>query len=241
MPTHTKNKWLMTLVILLLLVNGVTIAMFWIGRGKEKLPPPPPPQEQGGSPANYLIRELGLDSQQQQRYMVLVKEHQQASAQLRRQIGEEKDRFFGLLRQSTAPDSVKKAAVAAASRQTEALDLLTFEHFQKVRAICTPAQQEKFDRIIQQVTAMMAGPKPGGPGGPPPPDYLRNGPGPKSKEGRRLPPEGHPPGDSMGHRPPSGDFPPDGPPPHRLPHGHRPPPPGGSPPEGHPPPPPLPE
>lgn len=220
----------MGLVIGLLLVNGVTIALFWLGREKrEQLPPPPP--EQGG-PANYLIRELELDSQQQQQYMQLVKEHRQASAQLRRQISEEKDRFFGLLRQSQVPDSVKKAAAAAVSRQTEALDLLTFDHFRKVRTLCTPAQQEKFDRIIRQVTAMMAGPKPGGP---PPGDSLPGHPPVKTKDPQesRLSPPGDNPPPGRHRPPPPGGFPPEGPP-----LGDRPPPPGGPPPGGHRPPPP---
>jgi periplasmic protein CpxP/Spy len=223
MPTPIKNKWLLALVIGLIIVNAVTITVFWLDREKQ---PSPPPHEQGG-PANYLIRELGLDSRQQQQYMQLVNEHRQAAEQLRRMIREEKDRFFGLLRQDSTPDSVKKAAAASVSRQTAALDLLTFDHFQKVRAICTPAQQEKFDHIIQQVTAMMGGP---GPGGPPPGDPSPgNSPLKDSLLGKQSPPAkplpGKPPVKAPHHRlpPPPGDFPPDGPPP--GPHGDRPPPP----------------
>lgn len=243
MATFSKNKWLTALVILLVVINAVTIVLFWMGRDQQQ-PPSRPPHAQGG-PANYLIRELQLDGQQQQQYLQLVNVHRQAADQLREQIGEKKDSLFHLLRQNPVPDSVKKAAVAAAGRLSEELDLLTFDHFQKVRALCTPAQQEKFDRIIREVIAMMGGPRPEGPGGPPhgktPPDSLPAGPLKKTKNtqndrpGQRDHfPGGPPPGGHGDRPPPPGDFPPDHPPPHR-------PPPDGPPPGRpgeHPPPPP---
>lgn len=229
MSTTTKNKWLTGLVILLIAANAATITVFWLGRRKHHVPPP---HEQGG-PANYLIRELELDSLQQQQYRQLVNEHRQAAEQLRQKIKEEKDHFFGLLRQGNTPDSVKNAVAAAVSRQTAALDLLTFDHFQKVRAIGTPAQQEKFDRIIQKVMAMMAGP---GPGGPPPQDVStgnflsKDSLAGKQPSQDKIVPGGDPSKNQQGDRPPPPrDFPPDGP------HGDRPPPPGHHPPGGPPP------
>jgi Spy/CpxP family protein refolding chaperone len=39
------------------------------------------------------------------------------------------------------------------------IELVTFYHFQKVRAICTAEQQQKFDEVIDEAIRML-GPKP---------------------------------------------------------------------------------
>ena len=169
MNAPAKNKLLTWLVILLLIANTATITMFWLGKRK-----PPPPK---GTAHEFLVKELKLDAKQQVQLEVLVKEHREAAEKFREKIKEAKDSFFNLLQQPAVPDSIKRSAAAAVSAVTEQLDLLTLDHFQKVRALCTPDQQKIFDNIIHQVTRMMAPPQPGGPGrgpqGPPPPDGER--------------------------------------------------------------------
>ena len=168
MNTGTKNKLLTWLVILLVIANAVSIAMFWLNKNQK----PPQPK---GTPNEFLVKELKLDAAQQQQLDVLVKEHRQAAELLREKVKSAKDNLFELVKQNDATDSVKQAAAAAVSKITEELDILTVNHFQKVRSLCNTDQQIKFDEIIHQVTAMIAQPRPpmglGGPQGdrPPPP------------------------------------------------------------------------
>jgi Spy/CpxP family protein refolding chaperone len=172
MSSVSKNKLLTTLVLLLLIANAVTIAMFWLGKPKHPLQPK-------GSPQEFLVKELKLDSNQQRQLEVLVKEHRQAAEQIREKIKAAKDSLFALVKQSNVSDSAKQTAATTASNYTEQLDVLTLNHFIKVRTLCTPEQQKKFDEIIQRVLRMMAQPRPpqgsGGPGGP---DGPREGPPP---------------------------------------------------------------
>lgn len=174
-----KNKLLLWLVALLLIANAVTIAFFWLGRGHR------PPQLKG-SPQEFLSKELSLDTQQQTQLEELVKEHRSAAERIRPKIREAKETLFELIKQPGVTDSAKQAAAKAVSIQTEALDLLAFNHFQKIRALCTAEQQKKFDAIIQDVIRMIGqqrppmGPRNGMQGPPPPP-----GEGP---EGNRPPP-----------------------------------------------------
>lgn len=176
----SKNKLLTWLVVLLLVANAATITMFWIGRGKH----PPQPK---GTPQEFLISELKLDTTQQEQLQLLGKDHRQAAEQLRKKTREAKEALFDLLKQPSVSDSTKQAAAKAVSVNTEALDLLTLSHFQKVRALCTIDQQKKFDAIIQEVIRMIGQPRPpmrpGGPGNGP------QGPPPKGNGDNRPPPE----------------------------------------------------
>lgn len=166
MNHETKNKLLTWLVVLLIIVNAATLAFFWLNRPKY-------PQQFKGSPQEFLVTALKLNSSQQQQYEVLVKAHHEEADQLREKIKIAKESFFDLLKQKEVSDSLKQAMANRASMITEELDIMTLNHFQKVRALCNVDQQKKFDEIIQQVTDMIGHPRqPGGPGkgpqGPPP-------------------------------------------------------------------------
>jgi periplasmic protein CpxP/Spy len=158
MNSPAKNKLLVWLVAILVIANAATLAIFWLGKKQEPAP-------SKGTPKEFLIQQLQLNTQQQAELDVLVKEHRQAAEQLRRKTRAAKESFFDLLKQTNITDSIKKAAAKAVSVNTEELDLLTLNHFQSVRSLCTPEQQKKFDGIIHEVTSMMARPRPpGGPG-----------------------------------------------------------------------------
>ena len=162
-----KNRLLTWLLLLLLIINAATIVLFWIGRTR---------QHPGGkgSPKDFLIKELKLDDKQWAQFEDLARAHRAAVEPLRQKVREAKDRLFDLVKETNASDSTKQEAAAAVSKLTEQIDILTLNHFQQVRAICNADQQVKFDKIIHEITSMMA-PRPGGPppgpGGdrPPPP------------------------------------------------------------------------
>jgi len=177
MNPSSKNKLLVWLVVLLLLANAATITMFWLGRVKHSPPP-------GTEAKDFLVKELDLDSTQQIRFAALRKEHRTAVDSLREKVKEAKNHLFDLVKDTAATDAMKQDAAAAVSRITEQIDLYTVEHFQKVRAICNPAQQKRFDEILRQVTTMMAPPRPPGP---PPP----GGPDRTGQDDDRPPPPPH--------------------------------------------------
>lgn len=161
MKLLNKNNILVSLVILLLLANTATLVNYWMKRPKGPKAPPP------AQPSQYLINTLKLDKGQQEKYLALVKEHQEASMPLLKQLKASKDSMFQLIGQNDISDSLVMKAANQAGKVMEELDLLTFRHFREVRKICNPGQQEIFDNIIQDMLSMM-GPRgrPGGPGGP---------------------------------------------------------------------------
>ena len=187
MNTFSKSRLFTSLLILLLLANIVSLGLYWWTKEKQA----PPQNGAGSAAATFLIKELNLDTAQQAAYKLLREEHQQQTKMLRENIREYKKTFFDLLAQSVV-DSVELHKQAELIGKTEAtLNLFTFQHFRKVRVLCTDDQKKKFDSIIQQVLRMMGGQSsspppprrvegdhPPPPDGPPPPDQMREGPPP---------------------------------------------------------------
>jgi periplasmic protein CpxP/Spy len=152
MYSKTKNKLLIWLVILLLTGNTASIAIFWLGKNKQSV-------AIKGTPKEFLVKELQLNSRQQEELELLMIRHREETPELRKEIRQAKKDFFDLLKQQNIADSNLQAAAKNVSLSIEQLDLFTFAHFKKIRELCTPEQQDKFDRIIQQVTTMMPPPQ----------------------------------------------------------------------------------
>jgi hypothetical protein len=66
-----------------------------------------------------------------------------------------KKRFFDLLNQAETTDSMLITRSNEIAEMQKKLDLVTFRHFQKVRAICRPDQLQKFDTVIKEIVNRM--------------------------------------------------------------------------------------
>ena len=158
-----RSKWWAIAFIVLLIMDVASLAAVWLL--KEKRPAPRP------EVAEFLARELGFDSLQKQELFNLRAEHQQQARALRGKTREAKDALFALLKEAFVPDSMLAKAAEASSVNDRQLDILTFRHLQKIRELCTPEQQKKFDAVIHEVLRSMGPPMPppGREGHPPPP------------------------------------------------------------------------
>jgi hypothetical protein len=106
----------------------------------------------------------------------------------RQQMRRLKDALFENLK-TPADDTDADSIAREIGRLQTAIDQNTYQHFKAVRAMLKPAQQKKFDDVIQSVLRNM--------GGPPP---RREGPG-----GRGFPPDGPPPHGEHPEGPPPGE------------------------------------
>ncbi len=182
MNNAIKNKLLTWSVVFLLVANAGTILFFWINR-------PPKIQTIKGSPRDFLVHALELDSSQLSAFQDLIEKHQSAVRALRREIGSAKEDLFQLLKQPVIDEAQKKKNVEAITIKIQQLELLNLEHFQHVRALCNEKQKMKFDELLDQLAFLMAEPRTPGAGMPAPPP---------NEEGHRLPP----PPNGDGHHPP---------------------------------------
>lgn len=177
MNNFTNNRWLSVITLLLLTANIVTLALLWTNKKNEKeqviLQPKP-----GGQVFEFITHELNLDSAQQIAYEKMREAHQAGVRPLQDSIRNAKNTFFDLLADEKAGDAMIQGFSKRIAELEQQRDVLTFKHFQKLRAICNKKQQTKFDSIIQEVLRRMGGPK--RPPGPPRPGM--------ENEDRRPPP-----------------------------------------------------
>ncbi len=185
MSYFNRNKWTAIAFLLLIALNIITLSTLWIMHERETGRPA------GNQPelVDFLVKELGLDSAQKKQLIVLRDEHRQQMQAIRRNNRDAKNAFFDLLQQEDLTDTALAAAAKEAARYDAETDMLTFRHFQKIRALCNAEQQVRFESVIRQVLRMMA-PPPGRPQGGPPPGREGEKPGgpPPGEERRSAPP-----------------------------------------------------
>jgi hypothetical protein len=181
--------------VLLLLCNIVLIGVVWYTL----------PRGGGNAPRDRVIAEVGLKADQVSHYEELIKDHRREMQRLRKAGRLFRDSLFAQLgKPAVLPDTL----IARIGQNQQQIELVTYRHFEQVRALCDDGQKEKFDQIIGDVLRMMNPGKPhrpDGPGngdehgrnphdrgdspeGPPPPDDRQ---GPPNEGDRRPPPDRH--------------------------------------------------
>lgn len=167
-------KWM---VIILTILNIALIVSIWINKPHHGMGGPPPhhhgqgrPDGHERGPAGMLIRELGFSPEQIKQFEALKEEHHSSVEKLMENGHGLRDGFFELLKNDSVNQTLVTEKAAAISENQKNIEMITFDHFKKVRAICNPEQKKRFDIIIEKVLRHM-GPPRGGPGGPPPPHH----------------------------------------------------------------------
>lgn len=136
---NTITTWLISILII---ANIATLTFFWIGHVKN---------QKENSPKEFLSKKLNFSESQKNAYFKLAKEHNESAKTIRDQIKIDKENLFQLLKSDTINDSVRNSSAMKVSLSIQSLDILTFEHFRKVRAICTEEQKPIFDELIQKM------------------------------------------------------------------------------------------
>ena len=158
MNTVLKKNLLLWAVIALIIANVAMLAIFYHTRIRERHP--------ADNPGRFIQEQLGLDDAQRQKVIGLSDEHHRQTEALRHTIAVQEDSLFSLLRLSYPSDSLRDAIISRVAVSKGEMDRLAFEHFKRVRLLCRPDQQKKFDEIIHDVVRMIS-PLP--PHRPPPP------------------------------------------------------------------------
>jgi Spy/CpxP family protein refolding chaperone len=160
-----KQRTLLIIVLVVLVVNIATLAMLWMGK-RENHDNPGPGQE----PGIWLSEQLSLTPEQEDQYRDMRMQHHEAIMALEQRKKKLKDALFSQLKENTAPQLLDSISQQTAKLEAEK-DMLTYNHFKRLRQILKPEQQQKFDAIIRQMLERMGGERP--PGGDHSPEMRR--------------------------------------------------------------------
>ena len=167
---------LLVTVVLLVICNIGLMFTIWHNPNRDCPPLPPPPG--GHGPRNFVIEHLNLNNDQISKYDQLIKEHQQSMSDLRQSAAGLRGMLFSNV-ERTDTHFTDSVATLIAGKQKE-IEMVTYTHFGKLRALCTDSQKKDLDNILSDVIKKMngghnrppgdrPGPPPGGEHEPPPP------------------------------------------------------------------------
>ena len=146
-----STKFYKTVIFILLLINIGTLSFLWINRPPHDGPPP-----RGGDVTEFLSHELKFNDEQQQQLRNLVDVNRKEMDALRNANRELHDNYFGMLAAADVDTSRVSVMADSITALQNKIELMTFYHFRKVRAICNKEQQKKYDTIINDALRMMA-------------------------------------------------------------------------------------
>jgi len=141
---NSTNRILIVAVVLLLAANLVMVYMM-VKRPNRR----GAHREMRGGP-NEIIKALDLTDDQKKTYEQLKEVHFKSTKPLFDSIRSAKLAYFNMAKDSSVSDSVFMAYSETIRQKQSQADRLVFEHFRKVRQIFTPAQQIKFDSLLQK-------------------------------------------------------------------------------------------
>lgn len=150
---NTRNKWLIGIIAILLLTN-ITLLFFFLRQDPAK-------QERKDRPglgfSEFLRKDVGFSPEQMKLFDSLRTEHFKRMRPMFDNISNTKNTFYYRLSDPTLTDSSVDSVAQPIGREQVELDALIFRHFRRVRNICTPEQQKKFDSLFPQIVKKMTG------------------------------------------------------------------------------------
>lgn len=163
-----KRKGLIVFVIVFLVVlNLGTLTFIWLHQMPGQF------SSERRDASGFLVKELMFTESQKSEYFQLRILHRRELEQLQRQDRALHKKFFDQLIVVSRDSLTTENLVDSIAIIRKEMELLTFNHFLKIRKILRPEQQKKFDSIFHDVLRMVLPPPP-----PPPPPLPASPPPP---------------------------------------------------------------
>lgn len=134
MKNHPIKQW-PWIVAILVLINVGSLLVFWINERHHI---------RGSQPKEFIAHELRFDEGQRKAFEIIVKKHQNKSAEIRQEITEAKKAYY-----KTGPKN--KLGLLALTTAYGKLEILNYEHFQEIRSICKEDQKQAFEHLLQKI------------------------------------------------------------------------------------------
>lgn len=102
-------------------------------------------------PAVKIKEDLRLTDDQMKQFEVLKLEHQKAMRELHEHGRTLRDSYFELLKLDSLDVNLKSGIEKRIAENQIQIENITFDHFSKVRALCSAEQKLRFDKIIGNI------------------------------------------------------------------------------------------
>ena len=149
MSINSKNKILITAVVILLLTNIAVLLFFLYNKGPEKRG-----GHGGGREAmmtEFLQKEIGFNQQQLAQYDTLSKQqHEKMKADFDEMRKNREDLYKQLGSQAFTDSAINMVAARSVDMQ-KGMEIKMLSSFRDIRKLCTVEQQPKFDSLFYKI------------------------------------------------------------------------------------------
>ena len=151
----TRNRNLLIIIGVLLLTN-VAVLVYFLGQKKTDRTTTGDAGPQ--TVTEMLQQEVGFDEEQTAKYKELKDRQRERIKPMYGNMRKAKDSLFRLLSYPDTPDSLLNKAADVIAQQQKELDIETFNHFKRVRVLCTPDQLPQYDSLVLRLLRKMGKP-----------------------------------------------------------------------------------
>ncbi len=151
MDLINQNKFKNWLIILLLLLNIITMSVIWMKTSKEREFAPSKEDKNRPESVSLMKEVLNLDDAQTKQLeklrsdkLDLSKKYNDSLSVLKKQLSDE------LFKSKSSQKIINEKTKMIGELQSK-VELVRFNHFNQLLAICTPEQKEKLKPIIQEL------------------------------------------------------------------------------------------
>ncbi|PWT99599.1 MAG: hypothetical protein C5B52_10265 [Bacteroidetes bacterium] len=149
----SKGRALLLITAILFLANiALLIFCFWM---KEPAKKNQAAERPGRTVATFLEKEIGFSPDQMKQFDQMHEAHRAKMHPLFDSLRGAKQRFYQLLNDSTASDSLLQNYTTLIGQRQQIVDREIFFHFRKIRNLCTPAQLPLYDSLVQGLLRKM--------------------------------------------------------------------------------------
>ena len=152
----STNKTLVLIIVVLVLTN-IAVLGYFLWYKKSDLPVKADRERNGI--AEPLEKEVGFSPEQLAQYRQLKEKQREVIRPMYEDMRKTKDSLFHFLSTREVGDSAVINLAANIGQKQRALDLQTFGHFKRVRALCRPDQEIKYDSMMVRMFRKMGRPR----------------------------------------------------------------------------------
>ncbi len=152
MDVFSKNKLLVRLVIVLIVLNVVSIAMMWYAKHDRNAPPPPPVNEHNkDNLLQTLGDELSLNEEQKSKLKQIREEFYSYEKPLSQLIRSQRDSMNLILFSSTTDSILVNNLARRVADNEYKMEKYRIHQAKQLQSICTADQLNKLNNLVIEI------------------------------------------------------------------------------------------